>query len=571
MDRITRSLFDEFVKENNIELLAEDEAFEYFAGYLVTSSHYSDSPTVDDIAVGAGGDTGIDCIGVIVNGVLVSEPEEVVDLAETNNYLDVSFVFTQAERSPNFDTAKMGQFAYGVLDFFSETPRLTRNERVELFARVTNEVFRRSALFAKGNPQCFMYYVTTGRWTNDANLLARREAVLHDVQALGLFRRVSIDYIDANRLQDLYRESKSALSTEIVLTSRTVFPEIPGVEQAYLGLLPAPQFLKLIENENEEVLASLFYDNVRHWQEWNSVNSEIKQTLSTPEQSVLFPLLNNGVTIVAKRLQLTGNKFLLEDYQIVNGCQTSYVLHEMRDNLIEQVMIPVRIIATQDELIKNKIIKATNRQTSVSEDQLLGLSEFPKRLEAYFPTFDGIRKLYYERRSRQFSADAEVEKVRVISMTTLVRAFASIFLEIPHRTTRNYKALLKTVGTDIFNKEHRLEPYYVSAFAHYRLEFLFRNQSLPPRLKPARFHILLAYRLLTSTDQLPALNSRAMERYCQLLMDSLWQEDESRDRFREAATRVETVSAGNLHRDYIRTEPFTGDLMASFNRGTARI
>jgi hypothetical protein len=73
---------------------------------------------------------------------------------------------------------------------------------------------------------------------------------------------------------------------------------------------------------SEEVLSSIFYDNVRHWQEWNAVNREIKNTLESPNKKLL-PLLNNGVTIVAKRVNPTGDKFLIEDYQIVNGCQTS--------------------------------------------------------------------------------------------------------------------------------------------------------------------------------------------------------------------------------------------------------
>ena len=76
----------------------------------------------------------------------------------------------------------------------------------------------------------------------------------------------------------------------------------------------------------------------------NSVNSEMRETLNTHERAVYFPLLNNGVTIVARRVHPTGNKFLLEDYQVVNGCQTSYVLHESRASLADDVMIPVRII-----------------------------------------------------------------------------------------------------------------------------------------------------------------------------------------------------------------------------------
>ena len=362
-------------------------------------------------------------------------------------------------------------------------------------------------------------------------------------------------------MQSLYRESQNALSKEILFTEKTVVPEIPGVEQAYLGLLPASQFLKLVENENEEVLTALFYDNVRHWQDWNPVNSEIRETLSNPADAVYFPLLNNGVTIVARQIRLTGNRCMLQDYQVVNGCQTSYVLHESRAGLNDQVMIPVRLIATQDEAIKNKIIKATNRQTQVTDDQFFALTNFPKKLEAFFPSFLGSKTLYYERRSRQYNGVPGIEKVRVINMTALVRAFAAIFLRIPHRTTRNYKTLLRSVGGEIFNRDHQLEPYYVAGYSHYRLEYLFRNQLLPSELKPARYHLLLAHRLLALNEPQPRMNSHEMSRQCEVLMEGLWNDDQSRILFETAAGLVRDVAAGNLHRDNIRTEPFTQKLL----------
>ncbi len=146
-------------------------------------------------------------------------------------------------------------------------------------------------------------------------------------------------------------------------------------------------------------------------------------------------------------------------------------------------------------------------------------------------------------------------------MTVLVRAFASIFLRSPHRTTRNYKALLRGIGTDIFNKEHQLEPYYASAYAHYRLDFLFRNQILPPELKPARYHLLLAYSLLIDNMRPPSLNSHEVKRYCNTLMESLWDDDQFRVHFETAAEHIREVAKGNLHRDNIRTETFTNDLL----------
>jgi hypothetical protein len=562
VDQITRALLGEFVQQNSLHSLEEGVAFEHFAGYLVTATHYGESFPTDDIAVGAGGDCGIDCIAVVVNGSLVTEPEEVEDLATTNGYLDVTFIFTQAERSSSFETQKIGQFGFGVRDFFSDRPQLVRNEELKHYGLIWRAILERSRYFRNGNPQCFLYYATTGRWTEDANLVVRRDAERNDVEALGLFRNVVFKCLGASELQRLYRQSQNAISAEITFSERTVVPDIPGVEQAYLGLLPASEFLKLVENESGDMRSAIFYDNVRHWQEWNDVNKEMRATLSDAGSKVLFPLLNNGITVVARRVNATANRFLVEDYQIVNGCQTSFVLHQCRVLLNERVMVPVRLIATLDDGVKNAIIKATNRQTEVTEEQLFALSDFPKKLESYFPTFDLRKRLYYERRSRQYNGEAGIEKVRVISMTVLVRAFASMFLELPHRTTRNYKALLNQVGAEIFHSEHKVTPYYVSAFAHYRMEYFFRNQALNTELKPARYHLLMTYRKLTQPDRPPRMNSHEIERYCDEITRNLWDDERCRETFEAAASHITAVAAGNMDRDNIRTEAFTHNLNA---------
>ncbi|MFZ5941715.1 MAG: AIPR family protein [Bacteroidota bacterium] len=492
---------------------------------------------------------------------MVSEPEEIEDLVNTNGYLDVTLVFCQAERSEGFSTAKIGQIGYGITDFLSDRPTLPQNENIKHRVLIINEIFSRSSKFKKGNPQCYIYYCTSGRWTGDQALSARRDAVKNDILELSLFRKVEFECIDAERIQSFFRESKNAISTEVNFPQRTVLPELPGIEQAFIGFLSSLEYLKLIENSNEEIITSIFYDNVRHWQEWNPVNSEIKSTIENDDQKIYFPLLNNGVTIIAKRIIPTGNRFVLEDYQIVNGCQTSFVLHETRDKLNERILIPIRLVSTENAEIKNSIIKATNRQTEVPEEQLFALSDFPKKLEAYFPTFDGPKKLYYERRSRQYSSDSAVEKIRVINMTMLVRAYASFFLGYPHRTTRNYKALLKSIGSDIFGKDHCLEMYYVSAYASFKLEQLFRNGFLDASLKPARYHFLYLLRLLIYRDNLPRPNSNDMKRLCEDFMSILWNEDHTRELFSRASEIIFVASDGNLHRDFIRTEPFTDSIM----------
>jgi hypothetical protein len=56
-----------------------------------------------------------------------------------------------------------------------------------------------------------------------------------------------------------------------------------------------------------------------------------------------------------------------------------------------------------------------------------------------------------------------------------------------------------------------------------------------------------------------------MQRYCDVLMDFLWDDDTSRAHFEIAAERVRKVAAGNLHRDNIRTEGFTNSLLKNLD------
>ena len=137
-----------------------------------------------------------------------------------------------------------------------------------------------------------------------------------------------------------------------------------------------------------------------------------------------------------------------------------------------------------------------------------------------------------------------------------------MFLSEPHRTTRNYAALKAKVGGDIFGKTHKMDPYYTAAFALYRLEYLFRTGRLEAQYKPARFHILLAARLLGNPDPLPRMNSRDMEKYCKVILDKLWDTTKSDELLIRAAEIVGDVAAGNFHRDNIRTEPFTQKVIA---------
>ena len=95
--------------------------------------------------MGGGGDTGIDALAIIVNNVLVTEVDTVAELSAQNGHLDVTFIFIQAERTSGFDGSKIGDFGFGVRDFFSPHPQIKRNDEISAAALIVEEIYSKPA------------------------------------------------------------------------------------------------------------------------------------------------------------------------------------------------------------------------------------------------------------------------------------------------------------------------------------------------------------------------------------------------------------------------------------------
>ncbi len=515
MDRIVQSYIDDFLKSQQIDEKDSSKQFEMFSSYCAVAQQYTEVFDLNDILTGAGGDCGIDGIAIIANGTIISSKEEVDDLIELNKGLsDMLFVFIQSKTSSGFSSGEMGTFGAGVVDFFSETPQFVRNQFIQEKSDLINYIFSKAVHF-KSKPCCFLYYVTTGKWVDDQNCVARKNMIIHDLEELDLFKEVQFIPVDVKLIQKYYRNTIDVIETEIDFSQKVLLPDIPKIKQSYLGYVDYEEYLKLIVGDNGEIRKNVFYDNVRDYQGDNEVNIEIAETIKSASNK--FILLNNGVTIICKKLTNLRNKFTLTDYQIVNGCQTSHVLYYNKF-INGNLQIPIKLIETLDEDTVNNIIKATNRQTQVTNEQLIALNEFHRQLEAFYQTFSGTQKLYYERRSKQYNYMTEVEKVRIVTISTQIKAAAAMFFDKPHLASRYYGRLLKSVD-GIFNEEHKLSPYYTCAYLLYKLEYLFRNKLLPAQYRKFRYHILMLIKYDFSDGKVPNLNSNKMENVCKKILE----------------------------------------------------
>lgn len=528
MDRITKSYLDRFRHEQSLPSdMSDADQFELFATYCAVSSSYDEEFDTVSLSVGGDGDLSIDGIAIIVNGVVISSADEAADLLEMNAFLDVKFVFVQAKSGTSFSGQEVGAFFDGVEEFFAENPALPVNDAVQAARDVMNWIYTKSVSFKKQRPTVELYFVTTGQWTGDTYLTSLIEQKKKRLEDLQLFGTVTMRPWGSAEVQAAFHRSKNNVTVEFNFTSRVTLPDIEGVSEAYLGVLPVSEYLALVTDDAGNIRKPLFYDNVRDFQGDNAVNREIKATLDDPTGQRRFVILNNGVTLVARDLKTTGNKFAVSDYQIVNGCQTSHVVFNERQAISDDACIPIKVIATADEDIISSIITATNRQTEVTADDLFAMSSFQKKLESLYESYPAKKKLYYERRSKQYASVDGIEKVRIIDKTQQVRAFAAMFLDDPHRAVRYYSELRSQVGTKIFNEAHQLEPYYVSAYAYYKLEFLFRNNQLPAYYKPARYYLLMIFRYLVASGDMPQFTANKMQRYANELAEALWSEMKS--------------------------------------------
>ena len=61
------------------------------------------------------------------------------------------------------------------------------------------------------------------------------------------------------------------------MEKKVAFPSIEGVKQAFLGLVRCKDFVKLLSDNDNNMLTNIFEDNVRDFQGYNAVNNEIKK------------------------------------------------------------------------------------------------------------------------------------------------------------------------------------------------------------------------------------------------------------------------------------------------------
>lgn len=527
MDRITQSFLQEFSNNFGFEKLSISDQFEYFADYCAIANETNNVDIeLQDMCTGDS-TQGIDGIAIEINGKYIHHTSEIDEIIKYNKSINVTFVLVQAKTSEEFDNALISNFLSFAKIFFSDNNSVFVTEEMKNFIELKNYIYSKSSYMKNRNPNIKLYYVTCGTWDeNDTTLNSVIFQNKKELLASNLFADVSFIPLGSKDIQTAYRKSTNDIEATFVFERWVTMFSNGDNDIAYCGVLPYREFKKIICSENGN-LNDVFEDNIRDFLgDDNDVNNSIQQTLQS-NQIQIFSVLNNGITIVADSIKITGEKATITNYQIVNGCQTSHVIYDNESvNGIDKLMIPVRLIATTNEDLKNEITRATNNQTSIKKEQLEALSTFQRTLEEYYKTYsDTNTALYYERRTGQYR-NKGISPAKIVSIPMQIKAASSMFLDNPHGVSGQYGTIAKSAGKKLFKENDKPILYYVSALSVYRLESLIKQKKIDKKYRKARYHAIMLLKYIVAGKDVPKqFNSKKMEKYCEKILTLLKDEE----------------------------------------------
>lgn len=540
---------------------SETENFEHFINYIVVKNHVTQSfdPA---IVCTEKGELAIDGIAIIAEDNLVTSPQEIEDIFSLKKKdITVDFIFIQSKTSEKFDAAEISLFFGAVKNFFDDSSKINNTPQLVKFKKIIHFIFDNCEKLYT-NPRIKICYASAGCWQNDGNLLDIINTSISEMERKHIFSDIRFIPYDSDKITDAFRMIKNSVSKRLQMDQAAIIPATSNVEEAYIGVVKCIDYLNLVTDQDGNLMTNLFEDNVRYFQGFNPVNCEIANTLLSEEKQKDFAFYNNGITIVANEIRRTGAFFNLSNFQVVNGCQTSFVLFNQKSIIKPDSYVIVKLVEAKNSDFSSLIVKASNRQTPVTNEAFEILRDFHKNLEEAYAAYPSDFRLYYERRSKQYDS-VDINRGKIVTLSVQVFSYIAMFLAEPQSTHRYYGELLASNKNRIFREGDVYNQYCISA-----LFLFFTEQWLKKHSKEFikyKYHIILLLRLMIDNTQLPPSNSKKMGLLCNKLFEVLRNEDCFCNHIRNAISIIEEgisrVTQKGYDTNLARSKEFTSALL----------
>lgn len=403
------------------------------------------SRQIEDGIVDGADDGGIDAVYLFVNGLLVED----VTASFARDNIEIELEIIQAKYESGFKEIAL-QRLLDHLPILLSLDSSARND-VEFNPKVLEkfDLFRVTYLAVAGRfPKLkvnIRYATRSHERANDkvhlkaGRLEAKVSEMFSDAVAV-------VDLLGAKDLNGMARQRRSS-----TFTLRVSEGPISTEKGGLVCLVSLRDYYEFITDDEGRLRDEIFEENVRDYEGATIINRAIADTLRQGDSATSdFWWLNNGVTIVVKRVGPTGKRLNIEDPQIVNGLQTSrgifHYFQSFGGNDIDRVVggegqvrqVLVRVIATTDEEVAARVIKATNSQNRVSVASLRSAEPFQRTIEEYLLA----KGLFYERKKNHYKNLGRL-RADTVEVPELAQAVGAIILQEPHVARGTPSAFLR--------------------------------------------------------------------------------------------------------------------------------
>lgn len=448
--------------------LSDSEYFEIFAAEKALKDRDLSYDEIEDGIVDGSGDGGIDAVYLFVNNTLC---RETVDLEEYKRNVPMELVFVQTKMSSGFSEAGMEKFvasARDLLDLSRDTDTLAKVYNSDLLEKMGTFRQYYVQLISKFPKLSIRYYYAALATEVHPNVERKRQHLKETVEAAFSPVDFSFEFLTAGKLLRLARRTPAS-----VHHLKLAETPISTGQNAYVCLVNLGDYFSFIMEEgtlNERI----FEGNVRDYQGNTEVNQKIRETLAgAPSED--FWWLNNGISVLCTHATVSGKTLTIGNAEVVNGLQTSREVFEVlstRPEPRDSRSVLVRVIVTEEEESRDRVIRATNSQTAIPSASLRATDKIHRDIEDFL----SARGLFYDRRKNYYKNQGKPVR-KIVSIGFIAQSVLACALGDPANARARPSSLIKRDEDyiRIFNETYPLGVYYTSATLNIRVEDALRS------------------------------------------------------------------------------------------------
>lgn len=403
-------ILESILKQRRSPELSDKENFELFAfDQILKDYDLSD----EELLNGKIGDIGF---FNFINNELINEDTDLKDIKKANMK---TFLIAAKQSYSEIYIDSIIKIIRDIFDFRNDTSniKIFRNTYLQILPR-----------------ELMIHIIFATKEIQPSNVILQRIEYLKKVIAEYIENaNIILRLINAGELITLSYKEKS-------YTLKLKYDSImPDGRDAYFVLVTLDDYEKFVTDEEGKLRKYIFDFNIRDFQKISEVNKGIEKTLNTISK-VDFWWANNGIAILTTKSSIEGNHLILNNVQIVNGLQTTHVLHKyLRSVKVKDPRrIGIKIITTDDEEITDLIIEAANSQNPILKTSLRANDDIQRNIESYLLSHDW----FYDRRKNYYKNMGKPSG-RIISIGYLAQAIMSMIHREPNRARKNPSTLTK--------------------------------------------------------------------------------------------------------------------------------